>query len=159
MMTNGEKFRNEILAIFEKNRRFAIREDNPTEIIKCTELNMCSGCLFNDGMCDVNKTKWLISEYREPIEIDKLEYGILNHILIHTDYKYIVRDYMGKIFVFTHEPTKDLKGGYWGVGEGRYENASFLKDLFRFVKWTDDKPTSIKGILENCDVKGNMNGE
>lgn len=153
-MLNAEKYRKDILEITSESRIFAIDRDKRTVKTCC---GICSNCLFNvkSSSCTISKMEWLLSEYSEPIELRKLEYGILNHILIYTEYKYIVRDYMGKIFVHTHEPSKDLKGGFWGVGEGTYENASFLKDLFKFVKWSDDKPTSIKDILDNCVIKGN----
>jgi hypothetical protein len=153
-MINGEKYKNEILEHVCPLDSFALLKGN--KIVRCCEAS-CTECSFNGtGGCDFEtKFKWLLSEYKEPIELSKLEYGILEHILKHTEYRYIVRDYMGKIFVHTHEPSKDLVGGFWGVGEGTYENASFLKDLFRFVRWTDDNATSIKDILDNCIVKEN----
>lgn len=156
-MINAEKYKDEITAIVNDSDYFAIDIDNPSVVRPCGGLE-CKNCVFNNNDyndCNFLRMNWLLSEYKEPIKVSRLEYEILEHILKHTEYRYIVRDYMGKIFVHTHEPSKDLVGGFWGVGEGTYENASFLKDLFRFVKWTDDNPTSIKYILDNCVVKEN----
>lgn len=150
-MLNAEKYRKDILKVTSENRIFAMDKDRRT-IRSC--IGICANCIFNrkSFSCTLSKTEWLLSEYSEPIKIRKLEYDILNHILIHTEYRYIARDHMGKIYLYTHEPSKDLNGGFWGVGEGTDENASFLKDLFRFVKWTDEEPTSIKDVLDNCEV-------
>ena len=45
-------------------------------------------------------------------------------------------------------------GGMWYNCE-TYITFDVINDLFQFVQWKDDKPTSIKGILDNCVVKGN----
>lgn len=108
MMTNGEKFRNEILALLEDRKRFAIRADNPTKIIECNDLEQCRGCLFDNGSCDSCKTRWLISEYKEPIKLTKLEYDILKYISDNTKHMYIVRDSDGNIFLYDVE-TKKVK--------------------------------------------------
>lgn len=154
-MTNGEKYRNEILALLEDRKKFAIRANNPTKIIKCNDLEQCRGCLFDDGTCDGSKTKWLISEYKEPIKLTRTEYLLLCHVY-KLSYKYIARDKDGDISLYLDEPDKDILTEFW---HGKEYEFTLFNNLFPFIKWTDDKPTSIKGILENCDVKGNMNGE
>ena len=153
-MINAEKYIDELKSLNEADKLWC-SAFNKYDMTFGGCLNVkCENCAFNGGKgCNNGRYNWLLSEYKKPIKLIRLEYEILNYILNNTDYRFIVRDYTGKIFILTHEPTKDFKGGYWGVGEGRYENASFLKDLFQFVKWIDDKPTSIKDILDNCIVK------
>lgn len=152
-MNNGEKYKDEIIDEYQNLLEEKVIDGDGNRMNRAIKEIAYKYC----GMRLVgafSTFKWLFEEYKEPtIKLRKLEYEILNYILNNTDYRFIVRDCTGKIFILTHEPTKDLKGGYWGVGEGRYENASFLKDLFQFVKWIDDKPTSIKDILDNCIIK------
>lgn len=113
MMNNGEKYKKEILAVLDKNRRFAIKTDNPTKIIKCTELNMCSDCLFNNGMCDVNKTKWLISEYKEPpVKLTRLEYLLLK-LFYEKDYSYLTRGVGGYLYMHKGNNPPQKNGGMW----------------------------------------------
>lgn len=151
-MTNGEKYRNEILAILDKNRRFAIREDNPTAIIKCTELNMCSGCLFKNGMCDVNKTKWLISEYREPpIKLTRLEYLLLK-LFYEKDYRYLTRGIGSYLYMHKGKCPPQKNGGMWYNHE-TYITFDLINDLFQFVQWEDEEPKSIEEVLKNCVVE------
>ena len=150
-MLNAEKYRNEILAISDKNRRFGIREDNPTAIIKCAELNQCSGCLFNNGMCDSNKTRWLLAEYKEPIKLTRLEYEILKWVY-NERYKYIARDEDGELWIFQSEPKKITIE--WDCYYA-YTELQLFNKLFQFVKWEDKEPTSIKDVLDNCEVVEN----
>lgn len=151
-MLNAEKYRAEILG---KDCKFGLSN----RICKCC-YEECATCVFslennpNDGLshaCTIRKVKWLLSEYKEPIKLSKLEYGILKHILNHTEYRYIVRSF-NNVYVYTHEPINDLVGGIWCVGEGTYEKVSPLKDLFQFVKDGEYDPMLIKDILNNCEV-------
>lgn len=65
-MTNFEVFKEEIKYITQKGYRFGMREG---DIFSCERIP-CSECDFshkkNGGlMCEVNKTRWLYSEYVE----------------------------------------------------------------------------------------------
>lgn len=154
MMNNGEKYKKEILAVLDKNRRFAIKTDNPTKIIKCTELNMCSDCLFNNGMCDVNKTKWLISEYKEPpVKLTRLEYLLLK-LFYEKDYSYLTRGVGGYLYMHKGNNPPQKNGGMWYNHE-TYITFDVINDLFQFVQWEDEEPTSIEKLLNNCEVVDN----
>lgn len=154
MMTNGEKFRKEILALLEDRKKFAIRANNPTKIIECNDLEQCRGCLFDDGTCDASKTRWLISEYREPpVKLTRLEYLLLK-LFYEKDYRYLTRGIGSYLYMNKGNNPPQKNGGMWYNHE-TYITFDVINDLFQFVQWEDDKPTSIKGILDNCVVKEN----
>jgi hypothetical protein len=144
---NAEKFKKEILAMMDKNDRFAI--DNKNVLRKCVDLK-CSECLFGEGLCYFERMKWLLSEHKEPIKVSKLEYDILKYLSDNTVHMYIVRDGNGNICLYDAEPKKSGNGDWW-VGRGVHGMVMFDK-LFQFIKWEDSTPTLIKDVLENCEV-------
>lgn len=146
-MINAEKFKKEILAMMDKNDRFAI--DNKNVLRKCVDLK-CSECLFGEGLCYFERMKWLLSEHKEPIKVSKLEYDILKYLSDNTVHMYIVRDGNGNICLYDAEPKKSGNGDWW-VGRGAHGMVMFDK-LFQFIKWEDSTPTLIKDVLENCEV-------
>ena len=146
-MINAEKFKKEILAMMDKNDRFAI--DNKNVLRKCVDLK-CSECLFGEGLCYFERMKWLLSEHKEPIKVSKLEYDILKYLSDNTVHMYIVRDGNGNICLYDAEPKKSGNGDWW-VGRGVHGMVMFDK-LFQFIKWEDSTPTLIKDVLENCEA-------
>lgn len=146
-MINAEKFKKEILAMMDKNDRFAI--DNKNVLRKCVDLK-CSECLFGEGLCYFERMKWLLSEYKEPIKVSKVEYEILKYLSDNTKYMYIVRDGNGNIFLYDEEPQKSESAPWW-TGRGMCHMVMFNK-LFQFIQWEDSTPTPIKEVLENCEV-------
>lgn len=146
-MINAEKFKKEILAMMDKNDRFAI--DNKNVLRKCVDLK-CSECLFGEGLCYFERMKWLLSEHKEPIKVSKLEYDILKYLSDNTVHMYIVRDGNGNIFLYDEEPQKSESSPWW-TGRGMCHMKMFNK-LFQFIKWEDSTPTPIKEVLENCEV-------
>lgn len=109
-MINAEKFKKEILAMMDKNDRFAI--DNKNVLRKCVDLK-CSECLFGEGLCYFERMKWLLSEYKEPIKLTRLEYDILKYLSDNTKHMYIVRDGNGNIFLYDVEPEKSKSAPWW----------------------------------------------
>lgn len=146
-MINAEKFKKEILAMMDKNDRFAI--DNKNVLRKCVDLK-CSECLFGEGLCYFERMKWLLSEYKEPVKLTRFEYDILKYLSDNTKYMYIVRDGNGNIFLYDEEPQKSESAPWW-TGRGMCHTSMFNK-LFQFVQWEDSTPTLIKDVLENCEV-------
>ena len=148
-MLNAEKYRVEI---FGKDCDFGLSN----RIHGCC-YEGCATCVFslennpNDGLsnaCTIRKVKWLLSEYKEPIKLSKLEYDILKHLSDNTKYLYITRDRCNGLFLYGMEPTKG--DGYW---QGKYyAGMSAFNKLFQFIKWEDSTPTSINNVLNNCEV-------
>lgn len=148
-MLNAEKFRKEILENSNVVFDFSMSKDKHT-IKKC--LGVCDDCFFHDlgDHCSNIKVKWLLSEYKEPIKLSKLEYDILKYLSDNTRHMYITRDGNGNIFLYDVEPEKS-KSAPWWTGRGMCQMTMFNK-LFQFVQWKDEEPKSIKKILNNCEV-------
>lgn len=149
-MINAEKFKKEIRAMTDESTTFAFKADDPTVIRKCNDLD-CHECLFNCGKCFLERMRWIISEYKEPIKLSRLEYDILKYLSDNTRHMYIVRDGNGNICLYDAEPEKSRSGNWW-EGRGVHGMAMFNK-LFQFVQWEDSTPTPIKEVLENCVVE------
>lgn len=147
-MLNAERFKEEIN---KYNNEFGLTDS----IADCKTLE-CRNCRFsrlNNSddeiiLCTTRKVKWLLSEYKEPIKLSKLEYDILKYLVDYTKYLYITRDRCNGLFLYGMEPSKG--DGCWH-GESYAGITSFNK-LFQFVRWEDSTPTSIEEVLENCEV-------
>lgn len=149
-MLNAEKNKKKILDITEGGDYFAVRKDRQNIARSCDGLK-CEDCVFDedeDCACSFSRMKWLLSEYKEPIKLSRLEYDILKYISDNTKYLYITRDDCNGLFLYGIEPTKG--DGCW-YGKYYAGMAAFSK-LFQFVQWSDEKPTSIKDVLDNCEV-------
>lgn len=148
-MLNAEKYKKEILENSNVVSDFSMSKDKHT-IKKC--LGVCDDCFFHEAgdHCSNIKVKWLLSEYKEPIKVSKLEYDILKYLSDNTRHMYITRDGNGNIFLYDVEPEKS-KSAPWWAGRGMYHMGMFNK-LFQFVQWGDSEPTSIEDVLNNCEV-------
>lgn len=149
-MLNAEKFKEKISKFTNNGRDFSVNKRS-NEIEICCASN-CSECLFSISKgfsCACGVTNWLLSEYKEQlIKVSKLEYEILKW-LENEGYKYIVRDRENNLFIFKDAPTKNR--AYW-VSKSGYNPISLFNNLFKFVQLSDEKPTSIKEVLNNCEV-------
>lgn len=148
-MLNAERFKKEILENSNVVSDFSMSKDKHA-IKKC--LGVCEDCFFHEAgdHCSNIKVKWLLSEYKEPIKLSRLEHELLKFI-DNEGYKYIARDNCGGVlFRYPKKPTKNIYGE-WGKG-GICSDLRMFNDLFQFVKWEDEEPKSIKKILNNCEV-------
>lgn len=112
-MLNAEKNKKVILDLTEGGYYFAVRKDGQNIARSCDGLN-CEDCIFDeeeDCGCSFSRMKWMLSEYKEPIKVNKLEYDILKHLSDNTKYLYITRDRCNRLFLYGMEPTKG--DGYW----------------------------------------------
>lgn len=120
------------------------------EIVCCSETT-CKKCgLKGIGDCQENFIKYLYEEHKEKVKLTRFEWYLLNHAL-HNGYNYIVKDKNQKLYLFENEPVKNVDEWINEV-TGRYYNFSIFNDLFQFIKWEDEEPTSIEKILNNCEV-------
>ena len=153
-MINGEKYKNELLKVINENEQDFIAFDVRDNSIKNCTTMLCKDCKFSKTkakvLCTQTKLKWLLSEYKEPIKLSKLEYDILKYLSDNTRHMYIVRDGNGNIFLYDVEPQKSESAPWW-TGRGMCQMTMFNK-LFQFVQWEDSTPTPIKEVLENCEV-------
>lgn len=147
-MLNAVKFRKEILENSNVVSDFFMSKDKHA-IKKC--LGVCDDCFFHEAgdHCSNIKVKWLLSEYKEPVKLTKLEHGILEYLLEKRQYRFVVRERNGIIYAYKSKPKKEADS--WGSLSLNNELGLF-NNLFQFVQWEDSKPTSIEDVLKNCDV-------
>lgn len=147
-MLNAERFKKEILEKSNVVFDFLISKDRHT-IEKC--LGVCDNCIFcNMGEhCSNVKVKWLLSEYKEPVKISKLEYGILEYLFKNKQYKFIVRERNDCLYIYKSNPKKEVDS--WQSLSMSCE-LNLFNGLFEFVTWEDEEPTSIEKLLQNCEV-------
>lgn len=88
----------------------------------------------------------LLEEYKEPIKLTRFEYEYLK-VAKENEYNFIARDNDGCVFLYRNRPWKDeLSWDYSG------KFMIVFEELFKFVKWADEEPYLIDGILANCEV-------
>lgn len=161
-MINAEKYKDQLLKFVEENHDSLFGLNKNSEPISCA-VSRCNNCQFGfkknnyiEGYsCSAAKMKWLLSEYKEPVKLTRMEYEFLKYILNYTEYKYIARDRIGAIFIYENKPEKHVDTWRVLVNGGGYTNLTILDELFKFIKWLDLKPTSIKDVLDNCEVVEN----
>ena len=151
-MLNAERFKKQILDVVEDDKKynFAIKDDDPNAFSNCHSDISCKNCIFtslkNGKNCLYNRFNWLLSEHKEPVKLTKFEYDFLNAFQ-DKESSYLARDKDGSIFLYLNKPSKEEE--IWADYES---SLAILDRLFKFVKWQDSEPTSIKEILENCEV-------
>lgn len=156
-MLNAEKYKDQLLKFVEENHDSLFGLDKNSEPISCT-VSRCNNCQFGfkkskyvEGYsCSAAKIKWLLSEYKEPIKLSKLEYDILKYLSDNTEYLYIARDKSGFLGVYRSEPDK-LNTSCSCCNSTGYLNV--FAELFQFIKWEDSTSTLIKDVLKNCVVE------
>lgn len=146
-MLNAEKFKKEILENSNVVSDFSMSKDKHA-IKKC--LGVCEDCFFHDlgDHCSNIKVKWLLSEYKEPVKLSRLEYEILKWAK-KEGYKYSARDEDCELCTFQSEPEK--LNIAWDCCDV-YTELPLFKKSFQFIQWADEKPTLIQSILDNCEV-------
>ena len=147
-MLNAERFKKEILEKSNVVFDFSISKDRHT-IEKC--LGVCDNCIFcNMGEhCSNVKVKWLLSKYKEPVKLTRFEHDVLKYLIEKTQYRFIVREKSDNIYIYKRKPKKGI--GAWDSSTGML-NLNVFINLFPFIKWEDEEPTSIKDVLDNCEV-------
>lgn len=152
-MLNAERFKEEIN---KHNNEFGLTDS----IADCKTLE-CRNCRFsrlNNSddeiiLCSTRKVKWLLSEYKEPpVKLTRFEYFILDWLLNSQYVRYIARDRNGNLYAHINKPCR-VK--YEWRGNVSAVDLTIFGELFAFVKWQNTEPTSIKDVLDNCEVVDN----
>lgn len=151
-MLNAERFKKEILEKSNVVFDFSISKDRHT-IEKC--LGVCDNCIFcNIGEhCSNVKVKWLLSEYKEPVKLIRVEHEILRY-LYKRDYRYIAREESERVIAFKGRPHKITCGTWNTISDEKigFLNLYDFSNLFQFTDWKDLESTSIEDVLNNCEV-------
>lgn len=154
-MLNAERFKKQILDVVEDDKKynFAIKDDDPNAFSNCHSDISCKNCIFtslkNGKNCLYNRFNWLLSEYKESVKLTRFEQDVLKHLLEKTQYRFIVREKSDSIYIYKRKPKKGI--GAWDSSTGML-NLNVFINLFPFIKWEDEEPTSIKDVLNNCEV-------
>lgn len=154
-MLNAEKYRSQILEFIDKEKTmyFSFKNDNANMFNQCCETNcyycaLCSGDSTKEP-CTITRIKWLLSEYKEPVKLTELEHGILEYLLEKKQYRFVVRERNGYLYAYINKPRKYDKA--WQALTCM-RSMSLFDDLFQFIQWEDEEPTSIEEVLNSCEV-------
>lgn len=149
-MLNAEKYKDRILEVASNDKVFGI-DTKTNKIDDCSATN-CRDCLFYTfgtiSEHDVNRIKWLLSEYKDPIKLTRLEYEILKYVQ-KEGFNFITRNNYGDLCIYETKPIKPDSSIDWCATCKSYVLYAF-NDLLQFVKFEDEESTSIQKILKNC---------
>lgn len=100
--------------------------------------------------CQEAFKNWLNEEHQESIKITLFEKLALM-LLLQEGYDWIAKDKDGSIYGYVDIPFKD--DYFWRVnGGGGYIDLELFNVLFNFIQWTDEEPTHLQTLLDNCEV-------
>lgn len=86
--------------------------------------------------------------FEEYVALSDDELTILKNI--NKRYKFIARDDNGELYAYTSEPVRSCTN--WGIRHGnQYTSLTAFNHLFKMVKHTDEKATSIYSLVEQND--------
>lgn len=150
MMTNGEKYKDDIIDEYQNLLKEKVVDSDGNRMNRAIKEIAYKYCGMR--LAGASSTfKWLFEEYKEPpIKLTRLEHGILEYLFKNKQYKFIVRERNDWLYIYKSNPKKEADS--WqslsmSCGLGLFNG------LFEFVTWEDEKPTSIKEVLDNCVVK------
>lgn len=108
--------------------------------------------LFCSKRASSSFIKWLYEECT--FKLSALELEILRYFY-EDGYGYIARDKDNDLFLYKILPVKSIDSWVIGCDEPcrSFQTLNDFRNLFSFVKWEDEEPTSIKEILDNCEVR------
>ena len=147
-MMNKEEYKKEIVRMWD-----SVREEHKGEYscygVDCEFCPLGRRCdrIFSFEMIEAVE-KWSKEHPPKKFKVSRLEYDILKHLSDNTALMYITRNVYGNVYLFNEEPRKS-SGNWYGNGA---RSLSVLDELFQFVKCEDEEPTSIKDVLESCDI-------
>lgn len=158
-MLNAERFKEKILDVVEDDKKynFAIKDDDPNAFYNCHSDIPCKNCIFtslkNGKNCLYNRFNWLLSEYKEPVKLIRVEHEILRY-LYKRDYRYIAREESERVIAFKGRPHKITCGTWNTISDEKigFLNLYDFSNLFQFTDWKDLESTSIEDVLKNCEV-------
>lgn len=160
-MINAEKYKEELITLNSNKdfERWGV-DKKTNKFYPCCGL-ACKNCVIhaiedeherkNYVGCNHARMKWMLSEYREPVKLTRLEYEILKHVQ-KEGFNFITRNNCGNSVIHEIKPIKHDGSIGWATTSKSYMLYAF-NGLFKFVTSEDEKPTSIKEVLDNCIVE------
>lgn len=115
-MINGEKYRDKLLKFIEERDAgsFTFSKGEEGKFWQCGG-RPCFECgmVKERSNCSLARLKWLLSEYKEPVKLTKIEYYILKWAKENTEFKYLVRLKNGNLCAYSEKPFKDNQHNVW----------------------------------------------
>ena len=150
MMTNGEKYKDDIIDKYQNLTKEKVIDGDGNimnRAIKEIAYKYCEMRLLGAS----NTFKWLFQEYKEPpVKLTRLEYLLLK-LFYEKDFRYLTRGVGGYLYMHKGKNPPQKNGGIWYNCE-TYIHFLMIDDLFQFVQWEDEEPTSVCELLQNCEV-------
>lgn len=155
-MIDEETYKKEIVRMWDTIRCDEDKGKGSCSGVYCGDCQLSSQDDFANDTCTNNINafkvikiveKWSKEHHQK--KLTRLEFEILK-LLENEGYKYIVRSQINNIIAYESMPQK--LSNCWEI-QSRYKIFSLFNGLFQFIKWEDEDPTSIKEVLENCEVE------
>ena len=150
MMTNGEKYKDDIIDEYQNLLKEKVIDGDGNRMnraIKEIAYKYCGMRLLGAS----STFKWLFEEYKEPpVKLTRLEYLLLK-LFYEKDYRYLTRGIGGYLYMHKGNNPPQKKSGMWFNCE-TYITFDVINDLFPFIKWEDEESTLIEKLLNNCEV-------
>lgn len=141
-MKNHEKYREQLIEVLARGRDFGFCDN---KITRCNS-DMCKKCKFSPDeltyTCYESRKAWLNAEYVEQPKLTKKERQLCEFI----KEGYLARDASGSLYSYEEKPIK--KYSAWDGTVTLYLNQEVFESEFSFIKWEDEEPWSIQGLLE-----------
>ncbi len=156
-MMNKEEYKRELIRMWD-SLRTENKGGNSCHGVECNErcafygdersskLICYDDCINAVEMVEAIE-KW--SREHQPKKLTRFEFEMLKW-LDKAGYKFIVRGMWDN--VMANDSTPEKKSNGW-VFENEYKDLTEFNELFQFIKWADEEPTSIQDVLKNCEVK------
>lgn len=154
-MTNGEKFKNDIIEEYQNLLEEKVIDGDGNRMNRAIKEVAYKHCGMR--LTGASSTfKWLFEEYKEPpIKLTRLEYLLLK-LFYKKDFRYLTRGVGGYLYIHKGKNPPQKESGMW-FNRNYYITFDVINDLFLFIKWEDEEPKSIKKLLNNCEVVDNEN--
>jgi hypothetical protein len=111
-------------------------QDTPFLSLKCPR-----------DMNDEGIRNWLLEELPEPKELTVLELELAKYF-IESGFKWVARDRGDGLYVTRNKYLDE-------IDDGEYMELYGFLDLFPFVQRSDDEPTKLQDLIDNCVVYEN----
>lgn len=154
METNFQHYEKEILEISKQDDFIALVNG----CIQGCKGTTCRECYFGKmtgSNCNINRILWGYRKYSPTVKLTHLELELLK-FYFEKGYQYIAKDNSNALYFYKVCPFKGENiwqsqptsySQFWNDGE--------LGNLFKFIKWEDNEPYVIEGMLNNYEVNKN----
>ena len=109
----------------------------------------CDDCIFNDNEnthCSDSFLDWLYEEATPWLTKQERNICEVFADIYYPDNLYIARDKDNELRIYCPKPTKYITD--WDNDDERYCKLGIRRELFKFIKWEDEKPWSIEDLLK-----------